>query len=149
MKKIYRIKQTLWYQGELTAREDEKVADIHKFVLDALYGGQVMIGDAIDALYSKQAGETVCRLERIVQVALKPYEPTILHRLWNSFWMNRAGMTLDTVYEHIPKSVLVQIVADFFLFDLNWIPKLVDSIISSVSSLQKAVPLADPSTMKS
>ena len=149
MKKLYKIKRTLWYQGELTAREDEQVADIHKFVLDSLYSSQSKIGDAIDALYSKQEGETVCRLERIVKVALKPYAPTIFHRLWNSFWMARAGMTVETVYDHIPKSVLVQIVADFFFFDLNWIPNLVNSIVSSVSSLQKVVPLVDQSTMKS
>ncbi len=149
MKKIYRIKRTLWYQDELTAPEDEKIADIHRFVLDSLYSGQTKIGETIEGLYAKQEGDALSRLQRIINIVLKPYEPTIIHRWWNKFWMKLAGMTSDTVYEHIPKSILVQIVADFFLFDLNWIPNLVNSILASVSSIPKMFPTESGSTGKS
>lgn len=135
MKKIYNIKHTLWYQGELTVPEDEQIADVHKYVMDALFDGKTKIGDVVEALYKKQNDESESRIQRVLRVVLKPYEPTILHRWWNKFWLKHYG--IKNIYEHIPKSIIVKIITDFFFFDLNWIPHLVDSIVSSVSSLQK------------
>jgi hypothetical protein len=111
-KHVYVIRKTLWYQDELTYAEDGRVKEVVKEVVGPGFGLE-NFGESVDLLYEKGA------IPGLFAVVLKPYEPTILHRLWNKAFMPAGG-----IVPVMKNSEVAQVLSDFFLFNTRWIGDL-------------------------
>ena len=139
MKRIYSIKHTLWYQRELEFDENERIAEVKKFISDSL-AGEKKIGDIADELFLKdENGNSKGHL--LLEVVLKSYNPTPAHWLWNHCWAWYYGIKLQEIKYRATDSALAKIIVDFFFFRLYWTTTLTNSIVNSVLSLQKSNPV--------
>ena len=135
MKKIYSIRHTLWYQRELEFDENEQVAHIKKFINESLASGKE-IGEIAD-LMSVKDDEGNSMLRTLLTVALHPYHPTPLHRLWNMFWAWYYKIPFVEIKYKAPDSVLAPFLLCFFFFKNSWTMSLITTMTDLASSLPK------------
>jgi hypothetical protein len=127
--KRYSVRHALWYQDELTYSEDLRLRGPIKEISGVLQGGDVSFGDLIEKTIDSGL------FPEVLKVILKPYEPTILHRLWNRYWRGRYGT--DEVVSVMRNSEIAKVIADFFVLNTSWMGSLPNISNASSSILSK------------
>jgi hypothetical protein len=137
-KKIYRFKGIRFYQEELTVEQDIAI----KQAIDAAFKEEPFserastVAEIIDKLQTEKS------LDIVLNVALKFYEPTPLHRLWHDLRLRMLRTTRSTFYKKLPLSMLGEIIADFFSFNPTWLQRLTVIAYLSGSPIRKLLRLS-------
>lgn len=131
--KRYSIKRTLWYQDELTYEEDGRAKEILKKLEELFQGDDRSFGSILEKAYD--AG----LIPDLFKIILKPYQPTILHALWNAFWARHYHLNLSNIPELVgvmKNSEIGLVGRDFFLLNTSWIGSSGSSSDASAGSLK-------------
>jgi hypothetical protein len=111
--KRYIFKHIFYCQHELTYGEDILVKEILGELAETI-SGDIKFGEAIERLIEKKIPP------RLMAIILKPYQPTIIHGLWNAFWLGRYKLTSDEIINKMKNSEVMEVLGDFFLLNTKW-----------------------------
>jgi len=140
-KRVYSIRRSLWVQRPLTYGDLLKMIRLLRDRLKNVGTERPSIVAIIDSLDADGSMRTLMNL------FLKPYEPTILHRAWNWFWMRRAKIDRDGyVLDAMDTPTAARVMADFFLVNWNWYDKLMRSKIGSRSLFRRRMTVSEAIT---
>lgn len=131
MIKKYKIKGTYWFQGDLMYPEALEVFALTRGRLKGIWGDWPAIGRLIDAFADDHT------LDKIFAVALKPYEPTPLHRWRNRRNMARHDITRANIIQHMTARQVAQASLDFFFINAGLIRKFLNIRVGSISLFQR------------
>jgi hypothetical protein len=133
--KRYTFRHMLFKQEELTYEEDAKVKKCISQLAELTSGNNNLI-DALCKVYDSNVAE------ELFDVILKPYNVTLFHKIWNLFWSEYYGIRLDhnsansekkPVITLLKNSEIMEVLADFFVLNTNWMKGLENLEIASIS----------------
>jgi hypothetical protein len=128
--KRYWIKRTLWYQAELNYEEDGRAKECLKKLEEAFQDEEKSFGVIIEKIYDSGV------VPDLFKVILKPYQPTLLHAMWNAFWSRRYRIDMTQIVKVMKNTEIAVVVSDFFLLNTSWIGGLGNSSDKSAGSLK-------------
>jgi hypothetical protein len=143
MRKRYKIKHMLFYQESLTYDEFVAARALMRG-MPSISSDKVAFGQWIDRMIEAKV------LPNLVSVILKPYEPTILQKLWNRFWAWHAGLKrgdLGSIISTDP--VFAGVARDFFLLNVSWLEMWLETPLGSEFHWQEMTPRQILSSLRS
>lgn len=136
-RRVYRVKHSLWKQDEISyptllAILRSLGTSLANFKTD----DRRSVIQWVDEL-DKQGV-----LKELVDRLLTPYQPTRIHRWWNSYWIRRKQIARPLT-DHMQASEVAQVFVDFFLLNGRWLIGLWSTRLGSASPFRRTLTLGE------